>query len=111
MKVIKISKAIRDAHNQKHGKTPEQVAEYREAQAIKKYGEDKYKRMLRKQDVRSILVEKGTRPKGKFYNPEPRLNPLEKLFHKDIESIESIDGSTQEGQDEVRMMFFGSKLE
>lgn len=111
-KSIKITKVQLLEHKAKHGISPEAKAQIIEAQEIKKYGKEARAKRARKDDIRGLLIEKGTRPKGKFYDvsavsgvskAEYSINPLADCF--------KIDGSTAEGQDEIRIHHFGGVLD
>lgn len=111
-KSIKLTKVQLLEHRAKHGATPEVKAQIIEAKEINKYGKEARAKRARKDDVRNLLIEKGTRPKGKFYDTslvagvskaEYNNNPLAECF--------KIDGNTAEGQDEIRIHHFGGKLD
>lgn len=101
-KNVKITKVQMLEHKAKRGVSPEVKASIIEAKEIRKYGKEARAKLARKEDTRGILIEKGTRPKGKFYDLTPYASPLQEVF--------KIDGGTPEGQAEVRIHHFGGSL-
>ena len=97
-KSIKISRAQLEKHKQKHSISDEQKAEIIKAQEIRRFGKEARIKRARKQDMREALIEKGIRPKGRYYD----LTPLEQIC--------GIDVVTPEAQDEARIIHFGGSI-
>lgn len=97
-KSVKISKTQLEKHRQKHSISPEQKAEIIKAQEIRRFGKEARIKRARKQDMREALIEKGVRPKGRYYD----LTPLEQIC--------GIDIVTPEAQDEARILHFGGSI-
>lgn len=108
-KSVKISKVQMLEHKAKHSVSEEIKAKIIEAEEIKRYGKEARLKLLRKADTRSIIVEKGTRPKGMYYNIPPKANPLEEIFKGSFKGI-STEVVTPEAQDEARIYHFSGKL-
>lgn len=103
-KSIKITKVQLLEHKLKHSIPDEVKIQIVETRELNRYGKQARDKRARKEDIKSVLVEKGTRPKGRYYDisPTTRINPLEQIFQ--------VDGDTPEGQDEVRIHHFGGSL-
>lgn len=97
-KSVKLTKEQYLQHKAKHGISETQKAQIIEAQEIRKYGREARLKKARKADIKSVLVEKGTRPKGRYYD----LTPLEQIC--------GIDVVTPEAQDEARILHFGGSI-
>lgn len=110
-KSITISKEQMLKHKAKHGASTEVKAKIIEAEEIRKYGKEARLKLSRKADTRSIIVEKGTRPKVMYYNVSPitKINPLEQVFKGEFKGV-STEVVTPEAQDEARIYHFGGKL-
>lgn len=101
-KSIKLTKAQLELHRAKHGISPEVKAEIIKQNEIKLYGREARIKKLRKADTKSILVEKGTRPKGRYYD----VSPLEGVF-----KAGGVDGVTDDALNEARILHFGGRLD
>lgn len=106
-KSVKISAQQLALHRAKHGASPELKLEIVKAQEIQKYGREARLKRLRKEDTRSILVEKGTRPKGAFYD----TSSISGKPKHSLDSLFKVDGETEEGLNEARILHFGGKLD
>ena len=101
-KSIKLNKAQLELHRAKHSISPEQKAEIIKAKEIKLYGREACLKRLRKADTKSVLVEKGTRPKGRYYD----VSPLDGVFKSG-----GVDGVTDDALNEARILHFGGRLD